>query len=230
MRPRLPVVTALIVALLAVIAGLVLALRGESPRSDVLAGATRRSPVAPTPTRAITLTPTLTPKSTPTPLPEPTATPQPRIERPAPAVPPPLAPQDARVWIDEAFTARVLELVNAERTSRGLPTLVTNDALNQAAQSYAYLLQQFDRLSHSADGTVLLDRVRAAGYDGGPPLGEVLWLSVGVAPPERTVADWMASAPHRDAILNAAFQEAGASCSFRQAAHLEGRCVVDFAG
>ena len=124
----------------------------------------------------------------------------------------------------------MFSLVNVERTSRGLAALAPNDALARAARDYARTLLEFPSLSHSADGTTVRDRTRAASYTGGPPLGEVLWLAVGVAPPERAVADWMASPPHRDAILNASFQEAGAGCYFRQAELPEARCVVDFGG
>ena len=72
--------------------------------------------------------------------------------------------------------------------------------------------------------------MRAAGYTSGPPLGEVLWLAVGVLPPERTVADWMASPPHREVILSSSYRVAGASCYFRQGARWETRCVMDFGG
>jgi uncharacterized protein YkwD len=72
--------------------------------------------------------------------------------------------------------------------------------------------------------------MRAAGYTGGPPAGEVLWRSVGSLPPERTVADWMASPGHRDIILSSAYREAGVGCAFKQTDRLEARCVLDAGG
>jgi uncharacterized protein YkwD len=105
-----------------------------------------------------------------------------------------------------------------------------NNALARAAADYAVLLMQYSSLSHTAAGTTLTGRVRAAGYTAGPPLGEVLWLAVGVVPPERTVADWMASPGHRDVILSSSYSVAGAACYFRQGARWEARCVMDFGG
>ena len=120
--------------------------------------------------------------------------------------------------------------MNAERTARGLAAVTPNDALARAAVDYAHLLLQFETLSHSAAGTTLSGRARAAGYTAGPPLGEVLWLAVGVAPPERAVADWMASPGHRDIILSPVYRSAGAGCYFQQGSLLEARCVIDFGG
>ena len=124
----------------------------------------------------------------------------------------------------------MLTLVNAERTSRGLAAFTSNGALTQAAESYAHTLLQFDSLTHTANGTDPLGRMRAAGYTGGPTVGEVLWRGVGSWPPERTVADWMASPGHRAIILSSAYREAGVGCAFKQMGQLEARCVLDAAG
>ena len=108
--------------------------------------------------------------------------------------------------------------------------LSPDSALTGGAVNYAGTLLQLNTLGHSANGTTLLQRVRAAGYGGGPPLGEVLWQSTGYLPPERTVSDWLNSPGHRDTIMNPAYRVAGVGCYFRQAARLEGRCVMDLAG
>jgi uncharacterized protein YkwD len=114
--------------------------------------------------------------------------------------------------------------------ARGLAPLSADGALTRGATNYARTLIELGTLSHSANGTTLLQRVRSAGYSGGPPLGEVLWQSTGYLPPERTVSDWLNSPGHRDTILNPAYRFAGVGCYFRQAARLEGRCVMDLAG
>ncbi len=124
----------------------------------------------------------------------------------------------------------MLTLVNAERTSRGIPALQTNSALVRSAQSYARTLLQLDALDHDVDGISLSSRVAAAGYDGGAPLGEVLWASTGNLPPERTVADWMASPGHRQTILDPTYSLAGVGCAFSEGDPLKARCVMDMAG
>ena len=124
----------------------------------------------------------------------------------------------------------MLALVNLERTSRGLAAFIPNAALTQAAESYAHTLLQFDSLTHTANGSDPLGRMRAAGYSGAPTVGEVLWRGVGSWPPERTVADWMASPGHRAIILSAAYRQAGVGCYFKQNGRLEARCVLDAAG
>jgi len=120
--------------------------------------------------------------------------------------------------------------VNSERASRGLGTLAPNGALTNAAGGYARRLLELNALNHSADGTTMVDRVAAAGYTAGPPLGEVLWQSTGYLPPEQAVAAWMASPSHREVLLNPTYSLAGAACYFEQRAQVESRCVMDLAG
>ena len=174
---------------------------------------------------------TATPQPPPTDAPVATATPEPppTVVLPtstlhAQPTPPP------RDRIDNDFASRVLALINAERTSRGIPYLQTNSALVRSAQSYARTLLQLDALGHDVDGTSLASRVAAAGYVEGPPLGEVLWGSTGYLPPERAVADWMASPGHRQMILNTTYSLAGVGCAFSEGDRLKARCVMDLAG
>ena len=178
---------------------------------------------------------TAPPSTTPQP-PTVTATPVPPPREPPPtAVPPTSTPHiqptsPPRDRIDDDFASRVLALINAERTSRGIPALQTNSALVRSAQSYARTLLQLDALAHNVDGTSLSSRVATAGYDGGPPLGEVLWGSTGFLPPEQAVADWMASPSHRQIILDTTYSLAGVGCAFSERDRLKARCVVDMAG
>lgn len=171
-----------------------------------------------------------TPEPPPTDPPAAAATPE-----PPPVVPPTPTPHaqptpTPRDRIDDDFASRVLALINAERTSRGIPALQNSSALVRSAQSYARTLLQLEELGHDGDGTSLSDRVAAAGYDGGPPLGEVLWGSTGYLPPERVVADWMASKSHRQMILDPTYSLAGVGCAFSDGDRLKARCVMDLAG
>ncbi len=234
MRPRLPIAAGLAAVLLAAVVGLLFARQDDRPRSETLAAiaptATERPPATVTPTATLVPTTTNTPRPPPTatPQPPPPPPPTPHVHEEPPSQPP--APQESGEWLDPAFAARVLALVNVERTSRGLAAFTTNGALTRAAESYAHTLLQFDSLTHTANGTDPLGRMRAAGYSAGPTVGEVLWRGVGSWPPERTVADWMASPGHRAIILSTAYREAGVGCYFKQAGRVEARCVLDAAG
>jgi uncharacterized protein YkwD len=201
-------------------------------------GSLALSSIEPTPTSSATLTPTPSatpttpPTATATPLPPPTPRPQsqqPPAQQPPAQAQPPQAPA-ARAWSDAGFAAQVLALVNAERASRELGQLASNGALTNGATNYARTLLQYSSLSHTAGGTTLSSRVAAAGYGGGPPLGEVLWLGVGRLPPERVVSDWLNSPSHREVILNPIYRTAGAGCLFRQGSRLEARCAMDLGG
>ena len=188
--------------------------------------------VAP-PTATPTETATATPTPSPTPPPPPTATtaPVPHVHTPVP----PAAPQEQappepqpRVWSDPAFAGRVLTLINAERSARGLAPLATDGALTASATGYAETLLRLGALSHNADGTDVLSRARAAGYGGGLPVGEVSWRGVGSLPPENVVSGWMSSGSHRDVVLSGQFRVAGVGCYFRDdGGMLEARCVMD---
>ncbi len=231
--------------LTAAASAILLSLDSADQRSETLSEA-EPAATAPPSTTPLPPTATDTPKSLSTTTHQPpstdapvaTATPQPPTADPPTSTPhthptptPPTQPATPpKARIDDDFASRVLALVNAERTSRGIPPLQTNSALIRSAQSYAHTLLQLDALRHNVDGTNLSSRVAAAGYDGGPPLGEVLWGSTGNLPPERVVADWMASPSHRQIILNTTYSLAGVGCTFSKGDRLKGRCVTDLAG
>jgi uncharacterized protein YkwD len=106
------------------------------------------------------------------------------------------------------FTARVLDLTNAERQKMGLPPLAVSPELQQAAQSYSQVLASTGCFGHGC-GPVpdFAERDGQAGYTGWTALGEN--IAAGYATPEAVVAGWMASPGHRDNILSASFTEIG---------------------
>ncbi len=233
MRSYRPTAVALATVLTAVLlttaaATTLLSLDSAEHRSETLSEAETAATAPPSATPQPPAA-TATPQPPQTDPPVATATPEP----PPTVVPPTSTPQPTpppRDRIDDDFASRVLALINAERTSRGIPALQNSSALVRSAQSYARTLLQLDALGHDVDGTSLSSRVAAAGYNGGPPLGEVLWGSTGYLPPERVVADWMASPGHRQMILNPTYSLAGVGCAFNQGDRLKARCVMDLAG
>ncbi|MEX2226582.1 MAG: CAP domain-containing protein [Dehalococcoidia bacterium] len=161
------------------------------------------------------------PPPPPPPPPAPTSTP----------VPPPPPPPSDGGWFDAAFDARVMELVNVERTSRGLQPVSYEPRLTQAAQSYAHVMTLQDWFSHvGPDGSTIVDRVTAAGFPFESQLGEVLAWGADWSP-EGIVQAWMDSPGHRDQLLEPMYWRAGVGCYFRvEEPHTGVRCVMDFSG
>jgi uncharacterized protein YkwD len=151
-----------------------------------------------------------------------------------PAAPPaqdqPPAPEPVE-WLDIEFAVQVFDLVNAERTARGVPALDVDGALARAAQSYAHTLTELNTLEHAAGGRDLVSRVQATGFIYNTKLGEVLWRGGGAFSSETPVAGWLASDRHREIILDPNYREAGVGCYFREGGSLhEARCVMVVAG
>ncbi|MBL8878320.1 MAG: CAP domain-containing protein [Phycisphaerales bacterium] len=109
---------------------------------------------------------------------------------------------------EAAWRAQVLMLVNRERSSRGLATLIENATLQGQAEEYACELIHYDYFAHEnpVTGSTLGDRSLEFGYDY-MVVGEN--LAAGQTTPERAVADWMNSPGHRANILDERFTEIG---------------------
>ena len=107
---------------------------------------------------------------------------------------------------EDTFSKKVLELVNNERVSIGVPALIWGDnaanaariRANEAAQSFSH-----DR----PDGRSFYTAFDDAGCPGYIAVGEN--LANGFDSPEKVVAAWMASDGHRANILNSDFKELG---------------------
>lgn len=108
----------------------------------------------------------------------------------------------------ETWRARILELVNQERTRAGLAALAHNPVLEAQATQYACELIHYDYFSHinPFTGTELEDRTGEFGY-------VYAWigenLAAGQPTPEEAFDGWMNSEEHRDNILAPYFTELG---------------------
>jgi uncharacterized protein YkwD len=120
---------------------------------------------------------------------------------------------DAPSDLDKATEATYC-LVNAERSSRGLPTLKRDADLAEAARRHAKDMVRRDYFSHtSPDGKTLKERVRAAGYGKrgqGWRAGENLGWGTGArATPSALVDAWLESDGHRRILLSDDYRELG---------------------
>lgn len=112
----------------------------------------------------------------------------------------------------ESFEQQVVTLVNQERTSRGIPPLKRNDALDAAAYGHSQDMGVNDFFSHTgSDGSSPDDRIRDAGYTNLGWWGEN--IAAGHSSPEDVMYDpefgWMNSDGHRANILREEFREIG---------------------
>jgi uncharacterized protein YkwD len=105
---------------------------------------------------------------------------------------------------------QVLDLINKERTKRGLKPLKSNEALAKAAQKHTKRMAQDNFFSHTdKQGKSVADRVNAERYRWSR-VGENIALNSGFSDPVvQAVEGWMQSRGHRENILNADFTETG---------------------
>jgi uncharacterized protein YkwD len=112
----------------------------------------------------------------------------------------------AEPTIDAAAERAMLELVNQERTSRGLPPLQPDPTLQAAARGHAVDMWRQGYFAHrGADGRTPAQRMQAAGATFGTA-GENLALAPNVETAHRGL---MESPGHRANILNPGFRRVG---------------------
>ena len=103
--------------------------------------------------------------------------------------------------------ARIVQLVNAERSKVGCSALTLNTTLSKVAQAHSQDMALHQNMSHTgSDGSSPGDRITGAGYTWST-YGEN--VAYGYASPEQVMAAWMASPGHKANILNCAFKEIG---------------------
>jgi len=108
-----------------------------------------------------------------------------------------------------AIERAIFDLVNAERTSRGLAPLTLNTMLISAAQHHATNMAYFSKMQHTiaeADLPGLVDRLRHYGYTYRSAGENIAWNYSGAT---SVMNAWMNSSGHRANILSTSFTEIG---------------------
>lgn len=128
------------------------------------------------------------------------------------------------------FVSQTFSLINAARTSNGLPALTLNDKLTVAAQSHSADMACNDYLSHTGwNGSTPDSRIAAAGY-----VASITRENIYAQPPQyggdaqAAVTWWMGDPIHRDAILNPQVTEIGIGYAAYSRSTLGGYFTVDF--
>ncbi|UYQ60145.1 CAP domain-containing protein [Streptomyces peucetius] len=154
------------------------------------------------PTASESQTATTTPGTRKPAAPKPAA---PKPAAPKPASPKPAAPKPASPVSGDV--ARVVALVNSERSKAGCSPVTLNAKLTKAAQDHSKDMAAHRNMSHTgSDGSDAGERITRAGY-AWSTYGEN--VAYGYATPESVMAGWMASPGHKRNILNCAFNEIG---------------------
>ncbi|MFD4562862.1 CAP domain-containing protein [Streptomyces sp. NPDC058467] len=129
-----------------------------------------------------------------------TATTAPKAPVPAPSATAKAAPASAAV-------ARIVALVNSERSKVGCSALTLNAKLSKAAQAHSADMASHQNMSHTgSDGSDPGERITRAGY---------IWsaygenVAYGYSTPEQVMAGWMSSPGHKRNILDCGFKEIG---------------------
>ncbi len=106
-----------------------------------------------------------------------------------------------------AFEKRVLELVNEERSKRGISELKWSNELATVARAHSKDMHDRGFFSHTnPDGKSPFDRIKAAGISYSYAAENI---AAGQSTPEAVVEGWMNSKGHRENILNAKLKYLG---------------------
>jgi hypothetical protein len=108
------------------------------------------------------------------------------------------------------YVLRTVYLINQERRNAGVPPVQISASLTRAADAYARHISQFSReflannYAHCLAGT---SSIRGVDQGFGSRTREIIYLGLGE--PERAVASWMKSPPHREIMLDAKYNVIG---------------------
>lgn len=112
----------------------------------------------------------------------------------------------------DAVTQQMLNLVNAERSKRGVSPLVLNALLQKSTQNHTDDMLERSYYSHETpEGKTVLDRVRVVGYTP-QAVGEN--IAKGQLSVEEVMQGWIDSKEHLDNIIDPDFTEIGFGVSF----------------
>jgi len=223
-----------------------LALPSPLPSATPTATASATTTITPTETLLYTYTPTATatpsatrtPTRTPsrTPTPGPTFTPSPTVSGTPPT--PTSEPSPTETGFpgcepsgNAGFHSALLDLINGERDSQGLPAYSRVTELQAAALRHSTDMACNALLSHTgSDGSSVGERATAQGYTWSS-IGENIFATgiTSSEAPQLAFDWWMASAPNRANLLSAEFTEIGIGYTYEPSSPFGGYFAVVFA-
>ena len=106
-----------------------------------------------------------------------------------------------------SLRSHMLDLINQERSNKGLENLILNEKLNISSQLHAKYMSDTDDFAHTTKaGLAFNTRIKNAGYNEGTIWENIAWNQKTV---EQVMDSWMNSDGHRSNILNPKFTEIG---------------------
>jgi len=137
-----------------------------------------------------------------------TATAPPSTAAAAPKTPTAVSPSTSSAATPASgAVARVVALVNSERSKVGCSPVTLNAKLSKAAQDHSKDMASHQNMSHTgSDGSDPGERITRAGYSWSA-YGEN--VAYGYSTPEQVMAAWMSSPGHKRNILTCGFKEIG---------------------
>lgn len=142
-----------------------------------------------------------------------------------------LAAAPAPAYDRQADEATMLRLINQARSSRGLHTVRSFDALHRAARAHSCDMLRRDYFAHSSlSGLGVSARARRAGYGitgwSGWSVGEVIaWGSGSLGSPRAVFKAWMRSPGHRSVLLTRRWRDVGVGCERGTFKGIRGVCM-----
>jgi hypothetical protein len=109
----------------------------------------------------------------------------------------------------DPFEQQVVDLVNAERRERGIPPLIVNYSLQEAAWMHTEWMAENKQLCHCCNGEpqrCVGDRIKKVGYKA-VTAGEN--VASGQRTPQEVMEAWMGSTGHRNNILSRNYTDIG---------------------
>lgn len=131
------------------------------------------------------------------------AVPQPARNGAMPVVPMPAKPQGE---MPSATEKELVERTNAERKKAGVPNLVVDPLLLQAARQHSVNMARQDKLAHTLDDKGVAERLTELGYRWSG-CGEN--IARGQRTPAQAIETWMNSDDHRENMLSTKYSRIG---------------------
>jgi uncharacterized protein YkwD len=127
----------------------------------------------------------------------------------------------------QRYTDQIIDLVNAERSKKGLKPVSKNEKLTDAAQKYANDMSSANFFSHTGkDGSSFSQRIKNAGYTNYKWIAEN--IAAGQTTPKEAMTGWMNSSGHRANILNTNASEIGVGYATNKSSDYKNYWVQEF--
>ncbi|KAG1703238.1 hypothetical protein DVH05_008148 [Phytophthora capsici] len=134
-------------------------------------------------------------------------------------------------YLEEAATSdfhiAMLNAVNKERASRGLPKLCAHRELQKAAQVHSADMARRNYLSHTgSDGSTASSRVRASGYRYTTVAENI---AAGQSTVTKVMSSWMGSSGHRANLLSTKYKMFGCGYAYSSSSKYKHYWTQNFA-